>query len=325
MPKIEPAGLTQKISLSQIIETGNVREDYRDIEELAQSIKDNGLMQPIVVKRAGLSPDSIPQYELIAGNRRKRAFEYLCSKGDDFTMIDAVIKTGDKLSLQLIENIQRSDLTAAERENGVAEMLKTGITQREIAAKLAKSEQWVSKHLASHKIRTFLAQKNINTECETNILNMFRTTPENDLPALIAETEQQGGTRTAAEKVLSAYKQKRNPQEETEQPPPAEDCSLKEPASHIPYPEPDRRETPASHNSPTQNKTPAVPHKIPETERIIEPDKNLNAKDVFCEINAYILSIKNKIASISDTEACTLQNAKIEAAYDIIALLHTKL
>lgn len=324
MPKIEPAGLTQKISLSQIIETGNVREDYRDIEELAQSIKDNGLMQPIVVKRAGLSPDGIPQYELIAGNRRKRAFEYLCSKGDDFTMIDAVIKTGDKLSLQLIENIQRSDLTAAERENGVAEMLKTGITQREIAAKLAKSEQWVSKHLASHKIRTFLAQKNINTECETNILNMFRTIPENDLPALIAKTEQQGGTRTAAEKVLSAYKQNRNPQEETEQPPPSEDHPLKEAAPHPLATESDRQ-APAVHNNPAQNKTSAVPHKSPETERTIEPDKTLNAKDVFCEINAYILSIKNKIASISDTEACTLQNAKIEAAYDIIALLHTKL
>ncbi|MGP1602042.1 ParB/RepB/Spo0J family partition protein [Treponema sp.] len=324
MPKIEPTGLTQKISLSQIIETGNIREDYRDIEELAQSIKDNGLMQPIVVKRAGLSPDGIPQYELIAGNRRKRAFEYLCSKGDDFSMIDAVIKTGDKLPLQLIENIQRSDLTAAERENGVAEMLKTGITQREIAAKLAKSEQWVSKHLASHKIRTFLTQKNINTECETNILNMFRTIPENDLPALIAEMEQQGGTRTAAEKVLSAYKQNRNPLEKAEQPPPAEDYPLKEPVPP-PFASESGRQTPAVHNNPAQNKTSAVPHKTPESERIIEPDKILNAKDVFCEINAYILSIKNKIESISDIEACTLQNAKIEAAYDIIALLHTKL
>ena len=74
MPKLEPAGVTQKISLSQIIETGNVRKEYQDIEELAKSIKDSGLMQPIVVKRAGVTDSGIQQYELIAGHRRKRAF-----------------------------------------------------------------------------------------------------------------------------------------------------------------------------------------------------------------------------------------------------------
>ena len=64
MPKLEPAGVTQKISLSQIIETGNVRKEYQDIEELAQSIKDSGLMQPIVVKRAGVTDTGTQQYEL---------------------------------------------------------------------------------------------------------------------------------------------------------------------------------------------------------------------------------------------------------------------
>ena len=206
MAKIESSGRTQKISLSQIIETGNVREDYRDIEELAQSIKDNGLMQPIVVKRAGLTSEGVPQFELVAGNRRKRALEYLCSKGDDFSMVDAVIITGDKLTLQLIENIQRSDLTSAERENGVFEMLNTGLSQREIAAKLAKSEQWVSRHLAAHKTRQILTSKGINCEYETNILTAFRTIPDDDLIPLIEKLEELGGTKIAAEKIVREYK-----------------------------------------------------------------------------------------------------------------------
>ena len=316
MPKLEPAGLTQKISLSQIIDTGNVREDYHDITELAQSIKDNGLMQPVVVKRAGTTPDSIQQYELIAGHRRKKAHEYLCTKGDDFNMIDAVVKTGDKLTLQLIENIQRNDLTAAERENGLAEMLNSGVSQKEIAGKLSKSEQWVSKHLAAYKIRQFLNTQKIDTEkYETSTLNLFRTIPEPDLKTLIEKTESAGGTRAAAETVIREYKEKQNPTKTYTIEKQTETQEIDTPVFKSKKTEtlkPNTRET-------------AKINRVNYSEKIEPEDKLLSSKFVFGEIETYIKAVKNKKESLEDETLKTIQQAKMDAAYDIIALLHANL
>ena len=354
MPKLEPAGVTQKISLSQIIETGNVRKEYQDIEELAKSIKDSGLMQPIVVKRAGVTDSGIQQYELIAGHRRKRAFEYLCSKGDDFNMIDAIIKTGDTLTLQLIENIQRNDLTAAEREQGVAEMLATGISQQEISSKLAKTEQWVSKHLAAHRVRVLLQQQNIDTEqYETTTLNVFRTVPESDLKPLIEKTAALGGTRAAAEVVIRTYKNSITQPAQSEPTTHSNTDRSAEPVTITPPVNPTTADTadkthtstaslssaPVSaareKNEPAQSFSQAASkqiHSHSETksnniaaneEKIPVADKLISSKFVFAEITAYIKAIENTIKTLDSDSAKLLEQAKIEAAYDIIALLHT--
>lgn len=354
MPKLEPAGVTQKISLSQITETGNVRKEYQDIEELAKSIKDSGLMQPIVVKRAGVTDTGIQQYELIAGHRRKRAFEYLCSKGDDFNMIDAIIKTGDTLTLQLIENIQRNDLTAAEREQGVAEMLATGISQQEISSKLAKTEQWVSKHLAAHRVRVLLQQQNIDTEqYETTTLNVFRTVPESDLKPLIEKTAALGGTRAVAEAVIRIYKNSTTQPAKSEPTTHSNTDRSTEPAMTTPPVNPTTADTadkthtstaslssaPVSaareKNEPAQSFSQAAPkqiHSHSETksnniaaneEKIPVADKLISSKFVFAEITAYIKAIENTIKTLDSDSAKLLEQAKIEAAYDIIALLHT--
>lgn len=351
MAKIESAGRTQKISLSQIIETGNVREDYRDIEELAQSIKDNGLMQPIVVKRAGLTSEGVPQFELVAGNRRKRALEFLCSKGDDFSMVDAVVITGDKLTLQLIENIQRSDLTSAERENGVFEMLNTGLSQREIAAKLAKSEQWVSRHLAAHKTRQILTSKGINCEYETNILTAFRTIPDDDLIPLIEKLEELGGTKAAAEKIVREYKNplildtgisetelenfkkeepqplqeepviKEEPQPQPMQEPLTSQSKIEDEKSVIAQTSKEQEDNSFEKNVKPEN---SLKGKTIYGEEIEPEDKLISSKFVFNQITDYIQAVKNKIGTLQDEKLKATEQAKIEAAYDIIALLHTR-
>ncbi len=328
MPKLESTGLTQKISLSQIIDTGNVREDYRDIEELAKSIKDNGLMQPIVVKRAGLSPEGLPQFELIAGHRRKKAFEYLCSKGDDFSMIEAVIKTGDKLSLQLIENIQRSDLTAAERESGLFEMLNAGFSQKEIAVRLSKSEDWVSKHLAAQKVRTFLNKKNINTEkLETSTLNLFRTIPESDLINVIEKTLTQGGTRAVAESVIREYKNSNNKEtSETfiEKKPYVDNKNFSTENKITNKVIEKKSLPPLTFEKPKPASKDFSKNKTIYNEEIEPEDKLISSKFVFNKITDYIKAVNDKIKTLEDDECKNIQKAKIEAAYDIIALLHTR-
>ncbi len=308
-------------------------------------------MQPIVVKRAGLTSEGIPQFELVAGNRRKRALEYLCSKGDDFSMVDAVIITGDKLTLQLIENIQRSDLTSAERENGVFEMLNTGLSQREIAAKLAKSEQWVSRHLAAHKTRQILSSKGINCEYETNILTAFRTIPDDDLISLIEKLEELGGTKIAAEKIVREYKnpltldtgtfktesknfKKEEPQalqEEHAIKKELQTQSMQEPLSSQSKIEDEKLVIAQTSKEQEQNHLEKnVKHENPLKGKTIygeeiEPeDKLISSKFVFNKITDYIQAVKNKIGTLKDETLKATEQAKIEAAYDIIALLHTR-
>ena len=82
-----------KIQLTQIRETGNVRKDYdaNGIAELAESIKNNGLLNPLTVKPGQADENGNKTYELIAGHRRLRAYQLLCENGDDFSMVECLL------------------------------------------------------------------------------------------------------------------------------------------------------------------------------------------------------------------------------------------
>ena len=159
MPKLENTGKLRQISLDQIVVTDNVRTEFSDIEELAASIQTVGLLEPILVKALGKSADGLDEYELVAGDRRRRAFLYLRDKGEGYTMIDAIVTTGDKLTLQLVENLQRSDLSPRDREAGIRQLSEAGVSNKEIAARLSKSEPFVSRNLTAYKVRDVLVQE----------------------------------------------------------------------------------------------------------------------------------------------------------------------
>ncbi len=125
------------------------------IEELAQSIVEHGLMQPIVVRWVG---DGV--YELIAGERRWRA-----SVQAGQPRIRAIVLDADDLQsaqLALIENIQREDLNPIERANGFARLVKNfSMTQAQIAAKVGISRSSVANLLRlielDEEIQTLIA------------------------------------------------------------------------------------------------------------------------------------------------------------------------
>lgn len=116
--------------------------DENSIKELAQSIKENGLAQPILVTR-------IPgedKYEIIAGERRYRACKFL-----NWKEIDAIVKNEiddeKKLIIALIENLQREDLNPVEKANAYKKMLDFGMSQTEISNYCGKSKYYVSNTL----------------------------------------------------------------------------------------------------------------------------------------------------------------------------------
>jgi ParB/RepB/Spo0J family partition protein len=198
-----------KIPLAQIRETGNVRHEYDEdgIKELAESIRNNGLMNPITVKPAQEDENGEKTYELIAGHRRIRAYKYLCDQGDDFSMVECCIRTGNKLVLQIIENIQRADITPREKEDAIAEMLAENYSQADIARELSKPIQWVSDIVAGAKVRKIADKALLNTEnIATKTLSQLRSIPDNELTSYLARLVAMGGTTRAATSLLNEWK-----------------------------------------------------------------------------------------------------------------------
>ena len=110
-----------------------------EIKELAGSISERGLIQPVIV---AVSPDDPARYTLIAGERRTLAFRKLGR-----THIPAILKAWDEATAAvdaLIENVQREDLTPFELAYGILELEKTGLSQGEIATKIGKNRQYVN-------------------------------------------------------------------------------------------------------------------------------------------------------------------------------------
>ena len=198
-----------KIPLAQIRETGNVRHEYDEdgIKELAESIRNNGLMNPITVKPAQEDENGEKTYELIAGHRRIRAYKYLCDQGDDFSMVECCIRTGNKLVLQIIENIQRADITPREKEDAIAEMLAENYSQADIARELSKPIQWVSDIVAGAKVRKIADEAGLNTEnIATKTLSQLRSIPDNELTFYLGRLVAMGGTTRAATSLLNEWK-----------------------------------------------------------------------------------------------------------------------
>jgi ParB/RepB/Spo0J family partition protein len=213
MPKLSSSGSIKKINITQILETGNIRADYTEIEELAASIKSYGQLQPVLVKHNGKNKDDIDEYELIAGHRRVRALRYLCEAGDDFSHVDALVVSGDKLTLQLIENLQRTDLTAREREQGIYEMTKDGaVSQKEVALMLGKNEQYVWRNINGYKIRELAEKQGVNTgDISTNTLLEIASAADGDIPLLIERIKDEGGTLQAARRISREYRKEISP------------------------------------------------------------------------------------------------------------------
>lgn len=215
MPKLTSNNtLTFKISIDQIIETGNVRTNYDDekIKELSESIFKYGLINPISVKPLPDSADGIKQYELVAGHRRLRAFRLLCSQGQDYSQITAsVVTKGSKNVLQLVENVQREDLEPVDVETAIKALVTAGMSQKEISEELSKSLSWVHDRLAGTEVRENANAQGIDTTgISTKALSQLMSIPKEHLPDILAKVKANGGTVKAATDALNEYRAQNN-------------------------------------------------------------------------------------------------------------------
>ena len=128
------------------------------LRELSDSIKENGIIQPLIVT-SGEKSDS---YELIAGERRLRA-----SKIAGLTEVPVILMDVDDddtlLELALVENIQRTDLNPLEEAEAYSKLIeKFGYTQEETAKKVGKKRSTVSNSLRLLNLPGYIKEDIVN-------------------------------------------------------------------------------------------------------------------------------------------------------------------
>lgn len=121
---------------------GQPRKTFRpeELAELTDSIKQNGILQPLLVRKKGSG------YEIVAGERR-----YQAAKAAGLSEVPVVIREisdDEVFKLALIENLQRSDLSPLEEAHGYRQLIKEkGLTQEELAKILSKSRSAITNTL----------------------------------------------------------------------------------------------------------------------------------------------------------------------------------
>jgi len=194
------------------------RQNFSDgnLDELAESIKKYGIIQPLVVI------DKDGSYELIAGERRLRA-----SKKAGLKKVPVVIREAgeqEKLEVALVENIQRENLNPIEMAMAYRKLVdEFNLTQDELAKRLAKSRSSVAntlrmlnlpdeirQALIEGKIGEGHAKYLVGLESEEKQLNLFRKIIRNNLTVsdVAEEARKMGGTKAARIKINYADKDK---------------------------------------------------------------------------------------------------------------------
>lgn len=188
LPKAKAGPSLVEIELDQIHPNAyqpRVQFDSATLDELAASIREHGVLQPIVVRRAGKG------YELVAGERRWRA-----AQKAGLARIPALIQqVSDEKMLEraLVENIQRADLNAIEEANAY-QLLVDGfhLTQEEVATRVGKSRTAVTNTLRLLKLPTAVQQAVLNAEISMGHARALLSLPKQAQLAVLKDIIKKG-------------------------------------------------------------------------------------------------------------------------------------
>ncbi|ODA44200.1 Chromosome (plasmid) partitioning protein ParB [Thermodesulfovibrio sp. N1] len=185
IPKKEE--ILQEIEIERIIPgTSQPRTDFNEeaLKELAQSIKEKGIIQPIVVSRVGDGT-----FRIIAGERRWRA-----SKIAGLERIPAVIKDVspvEAVEIALIENIQREDLDPVETASAFDKLIREfNLTQEELSTRVGKDRATIANYLRILKlpdeVKHYLKQGTITMGHAKAILSIEDTQRQIEIANIVA-------------------------------------------------------------------------------------------------------------------------------------------
>ncbi len=167
------------------------------IEELAQSIKSCGLIQPIVVRR------SMDRYEIVVGERR-----YLACKKLGWKKMSASVQTlsdNAMATIALIENLQRENLNYFEEASGYVSLMKNfNLTQEVLAQRLGKKQSTIANKIRLLKLSAPVREKLVaNGLTERHARALLKLDNEEKQLSMIQEIGERGLTVNQAEKRIS--------------------------------------------------------------------------------------------------------------------------
>ncbi|AEF84927.1 conserved hypothetical protein [Treponema primitia ZAS-2] len=131
--------MVKDIPIGDIRIKANVRQDYTGIEELAESIRQHGLLQPITVYADG------DQYIVKTGHRRFLACQKLYeTERERFHSIRCIISNAENIAvIQLVENVQREDLSQIDLYNALSSLREQGVSHKHIAEMMGKKLHYI--------------------------------------------------------------------------------------------------------------------------------------------------------------------------------------
>jgi ParB family chromosome partitioning protein len=177
------------------------RQALGDLSELVASIREKGVLEPILVRPRG------SRFQIIAGERRYRA---VCEVG--LAEIPCIVRETDDaemMELALIENLQRKDLSAFEEADGLKVLAETyGYTHERMAEKIGRSRTSITETLSltamPDDVRELCRLADIHSK--SLLLQIVRQSDAKKMVALIERLQTQGTTRQEARRITQQQK-----------------------------------------------------------------------------------------------------------------------
>lgn len=159
------------INIENVVSKEQIRKKFKNIDELAISMKEEGQQSPVIV----YPKDENGKYVIQKGERRWRALQAAGIKTIDIMVNDKELSELDETAGELIENIQRDDLTPLEIAYALKVFADSGWRQKAIAQRIGKNAIFVSTHLSLLKLPACVRELYDNDICsDTETLNNLR-------------------------------------------------------------------------------------------------------------------------------------------------------
>ena len=177
------------------------RREIGDLTELTASIKEKGVLEPLLVK-----PMRTGRWTIIAGERRWRAAT--AASLTEVPCIEMDVDESEIAEIALIENMQRKDLTPWEEADGLRALCERfGYTHEEVAKKVGKSRSTVTEALSiaaiPEEIREICRDSEINSK--SLLLQIVRQPDDESMRTMAQQIGTEGLTRDGARKARKAY------------------------------------------------------------------------------------------------------------------------
>lgn len=195
------------VPLDEVISKEQVRKRFTKLDELANSLKTEGQQSPIIV-----SPKNTDgKYVIQKGERRWRASQLAGLATIDILVNDKTQNALEATAGELVENIQREDLTPMEIATGLKRFIEAGWKQKDIAERLGKNLSYISSHLSLLQLPECVAnlyEQEISNDTETlNNLRLLHTLDPKQCEALCKKALGTGISRKQSRERLNEAKQ----------------------------------------------------------------------------------------------------------------------